>query len=235
MRLSLFSLASFSTVFAAALALAGCGNSGSSTSGTTSSGGSGGSGGTSSGGTSSGGSGGTGGTGTTGTTTTTTMAPEGPTIPQVPTTYHLLAGAQALPKPGFQAGFGVVGDGTGTYQLVWTGNTGPMDPAVSFTGTLWTKGKFTSVTPGCLDGSCPVEAEDKFTGPGPAKGGGQYISFDATSTNDIDGIELTIDTEPLILDLLYNGQRQTPRVIYTKADTMSPSNPLEIPFAITDQ
>ena len=122
MRLSFFPFASSTVLLAAALALAGCGNSGSTTTTSGATGGTGGAtGGTSTGG--AGATGGSGGTGGTGTTSSTNTFPEGEAIPTVMMTYDLAAGAAPLPKPGFQAGYGFMGDGSGTYQVIWTGNT----------------------------------------------------------------------------------------------------------------
>lgn len=228
MRLTPFSFASL-PILAFALGLAGCGGSSGTTSGTAGST------------TTTGSTGGTGGSSTTtttsstgGTTTTTTTMAEGPAIPTGVTTYNLKAAAGIIPQPGFMAGYGIASDGAGTYVLAWTGNTGGGNPPIPFEGHIWTSGKFTSVTPGCSDNSCTLEAEDKVSDIELAKGGGQHISFTSMSSDDYDGIEFVVDSEPVVFDLLYDGARKTGRVIYANADKGgSPSNPLEIPFAIT--
>jgi hypothetical protein len=189
--------------------VAGCGGGGTTSSGT--------------GATTSGGGGGAGGGGTSTTTTTTGagmgggsatastgtgLGMDGPPVPVGAPVYKLSPGAMTPIAPGTQAGFGISGDGAGSFKLIWTGNTGPGNPAVAFEGSIWTTGHFSNILLGCFNDSCALESDDVISPPDGAMGGGEHIGFKATSTNDLDGFEFTVDKEPVYFELTYDGQIQ---------------------------
>jgi hypothetical protein len=169
----------------------------------------------------------------TGTSTSTGLGMDGPPVPADAPVYTAKANAETTVKPGSQAGFGISGDGFGTFKLIWTGNTTKGNPAVKFEGSVWTTGAFSDIALGCSDDSCTLEDDDVVDPVTGAMGGGQYIHFKATSTDDLDGFEFSTDVEPVYFDLKYDGLAQTPRVVYVDAAAQSPANPQKIPFGIT--
>ncbi len=168
--------------------------------------------------------------------TGTGLAMTGPPVPVDAPVYHETPDVMTPIMPGVQAGYGISTDGQGTFQLIWTGNTTPGNPAVAFTGSVWTTGKFTMVARGCTNLMCGLEMEDVVSPTDGAMGGGEHIAFTATSTNDLDGFEFIVDKEPVYFDLKYDGQSQTGRVIYVDSDKGgSPANPQKMPFGIMAQ
>jgi hypothetical protein len=176
---------------------------------------------------------GAGGGGGSSTSTSTGLGMDGPPVPVDAPVYNLKANATTPIKPGSQAGYGITGDGFGTFVIAWTGNTQPGNPPVTFEGSVWTTGHFSSIVLGCSDASCTLEPDDVVSPPDGAMGGGEHIGFKTTSTDDLDGFEFSTDKEPVYFELKYDGLIQTPRVVYADADNGgSPANPQKIPFGI---
>lgn len=166
----------------------------------------------------------------------TGLGMDGPPVPTDAPVYNMKPNGGTSVAPGSQAGYGITGDGAGTFVIFWTGNTQPGNPAVTFEGSIWTPGHFSSIFLGCSDDSCTLEPDDVISPVDGSMGGGEHIGFKTTATDDLDGLEFFADKEPVYFDLMYDGQRQNGRVVYSNADKMgSFGNPQKIPFGITSK
>jgi hypothetical protein len=166
----------------------------------------------------------------------TGLGMDGPPVPVGAPVYNMKPGGGTSVGPGSQAGYGITGDGAGTFVIFWTGNTQPGNPPVAFEGSIWTQGHFSGIALGCSDDSCTLEAGDVVGPVDGSMGGGEHIGFKTTATDDLDGLEFTVDKEPVYFDLMYDGQRQNGRVVYSNADKGgSFGNPQMIPFGITSK
>ena len=232
--ISIHDLTRWSLPCAALLAcVAGCGSDGTTSSGTTSTSGGGGAGGGKSTTTST--AAGMGG-GSTSASSSTGLGMDGPPVPVDAPVYKMQPNGGTQVGPGKQAGFGITGDGFGTFVIFWTGNTQPGNPPVTFEGSIWTTGHFSSIVLGCSDDSCTLEPDDMIASPDGSMGGGEHIGFKTTASDDLDGLEFYVDKEPVYFDLVYDGQRQNGRVVYSNAEKGGAySNPQKIPFGITAQ
>lgn len=227
MRTSFASLLVPFAVSLAALALVGCGGDGSSSS---TAGGGGGSGGAGGGGSNTTGAGMT--TTGNGMTTTTGIGMGGPPVPTDAPVYNLLPGAETLVGPDYQASFGITALDSSNYRIIWSGGTGSDGAPVAFEGSIWTKGTFKSITPGCDDQSCEFEEGDEIV-PQSIVDGGQYFGFKAKATTDLDGIDFSVDQEPVYFELLHEGFPTTTRVLFPKTENGGGmSQPEQIPFAL---
>ena len=107
---------------------------------------------------------------------------------------------------------------------------------MAFEGSIWTPGHFSSIALGCSNNSCTLEPDDVVGPVDGSMGGGEHIGFKTTATDDLDGLEFHADKEPVYFDLMYDGQRQNGRVVYSNADKNgSFGNPQMIPFGITSK
>lgn len=166
----------------------------------------------------------------------TGLGMDGPPVPTMAPVYNMKPNGGTSVAPGSQAGYGITGDGSGTFVIAWTGNTSPGNPPVTFEGSIWTLGHFSSIVLGCSDDSCTLEPDDIVAPVDGSMGGGEHIGFKTTATNDLDGLEFFVDKEPVYFDLMYDGQRQNGRVVYSNADKGgSFGNPQQIPFGITSK
>jgi hypothetical protein len=148
-----------------------------------------------------------------------------------PPVYRVQPGASTVIVAGTQPGYGITASLGGTYRAVWTGQ-GP-HAYNNFTGTIYTPGHFTDVTPGCSGNACPVEANDIFNAPFAVAGGGEQFTFDTVASTGIDGVDFTIDLEPVEFDLVIDGVRYPDLVFFTNTDTGSVVSPSTIPFDLT--
>jgi hypothetical protein len=156
-----------------------------------------------------------------------------PPASAVPESYLITPGAALAVQPGVQAEYVITANAAGTYRLVWTGDALSTGLAREFSGTVWTLGHFPDVAPGCADGSCPIESANAVSGVGALAGGGESVTFDAFTTSTIDGIDLTVDVEPIYFDLTIDGVRQPTAILFPSS--AGTSDPLTVPFGLAAQ
>jgi hypothetical protein len=123
------------------------------------------------------------------------------------TIFPLELGSKPPMQPGLASGYELVSKTPSNYRFRWTGDfvSHPAPVGRHFQGSVWTAGHFTSVTPGCDDGSCALEeGEDHLSGIENVAGG-QRIVWDTVVWNGWDGFSFTTDAEPLYLELLVDG------------------------------
>ena len=107
---------------------------------------------------------------------------------------------------------------------------------MAFEGSIWPLRHFSSIVLGCSDDSCTREPDDVVSPVDGSMGSGEHIGFKTTATNDLDGLGLHVDKEPVDFDLMSDGQRQNGRVVHSNADKGgSFDNPQQIPFGITSK
>jgi hypothetical protein len=143
--------------------------------------------------------------------------------------YHVDPGASISIQPGTRAGYGIAASAGAKYRIVWTGDAGASGTFRQFSGSVCTRGTFTSFVRGCENQACPLEADDWVSQPF-AVSGGQCIVWDALTTTGIDGFDFTVSAEPVYLDMDIDGQRSTMSVYFTSGGTMS--NPATFPFGL---
>jgi len=136
-------------------------------------------------------------------------------IPTGATVYDIVPGASTLIPPG-QAGYAITANTGGSYRLVWTGDTGTSGVRRSFQGSVWTPGRFNTVTAGCIGGGCAVEGNDTVKTP-VAITGGERVDFDANTAEGVDGFDMTVTFEPVYFDLIIDGQRYPELVFFSSA------------------
>jgi hypothetical protein len=147
-------------------------------------------------------------------------------------TYSVDPGASLIVAPGSQAGYGITANTGGTYRIVWTGEGGVTGTFNSFTGTVWTTGHFDSFTPGCSDGSCPLESNDSVGQP-TAVTGGETIDFSATTSTGLDGFDFSVTVEPVYFELFVDGTHRPDLVFFSSGGQAS--NAGTDPFALSTQ
>ena len=104
-------------------------------------------------------------------------------------TYRILPGAGTIIEPGTQAGYGITANVGGSYRLVWTGDGNQSGTYREFWGSVYTGGRFTSVSQGCAGGACTFGADDMVTAPAAAPGGGERVDFDSFAATGINGFD----------------------------------------------
>jgi hypothetical protein len=122
--------------------------------------------------------------------------------------YATLVGGAVGVAPGTQAGYALTAPSPMSYELRWTGDyftTG--DGYKEFYGSVWTTGHFASITPGCLDEACPLEAGDFVSNAYPVPGG-ERIDWDTFALDGWDGLSFTTDTEPVVFEVAVDGVRR---------------------------
>jgi len=138
-------------------------------------------------------------------------------------------GSGVVLQPGTQAGYGITASGGQSYRLVWTGDAGTSSSYHEFYGSVYTKGSFTNVTPGCAGNACPLESGD-YVSPAYTISGGQEIDFDTFATTGIDGFDFVSDTEPVYFDLFIDGVHY-PNFVYFMSGGVQ-SAPTSVPFSL---
>jgi hypothetical protein len=156
-------------------------------------------------------------------------------------TYRILPGAASLSLVGSQAGYSISGNTGGSYRLVWTGDATTSGSYHEFWGSVWTQGTFDSLSRGCGDGSCALEAGDVVSS-AHSGAGFQRIDWDTFASDGLDGFDFTatVDTpdKPVVFDLWIDGQRYPDLVFFPATDTTPPgtlSSVSAIPFGLTTQ
>jgi hypothetical protein len=156
-------------------------------------------------------------------TTFTPPSPIGATV------YTILPGAGTL-VGGDQPGMGVtVASDASEWRAVWTGNSA-LD-YTDFRGYIYTAGTFTSVTPGCSDGSCALEAGDILAAPVAYPDGGQWITFDTQALDGFDGLDFSVDSQPVAFYLEVQYQA-APALVYFTDGTNLAASPTALPFGL---
>jgi hypothetical protein len=163
--------------------------------------------------------------------------PPPPFHPPPPTisvdTYRIAPGAVTVVDTS-RPGYGITANIGNSYRAVWTGNTSL--GYNEFRGYIYTPGTFTSVTPGCSDGSCALSTGDTISSVSAVAGGGQQIDFDTiASDGNLDGLDFTVDIEPVEFYMEVQGVADPTLVFFTSTDTGVVSNPAHLPFALTTQ
>ncbi len=114
-------------------------------------------------------------------------------------------GSKRPMRPGLASGYELVSEGSGRYRFRWTGDfLVTHSGGRRFQGSVWTAGHFTSVVPGCDDGSCALEDED-YVSAVQHVGGGERIDWDTMAWWGWDGFSFTTDAEPLSFELDVEG------------------------------
>jgi hypothetical protein len=147
-------------------------------------------------------------------------------------TYRIQPGGSTIISPGTQAGYGITANLGGSYRAVWTGDSAVSGQYSNFTGSIYTPGHFTSFDPGC-GGGCPDESNDVFYAPTAVAGGGEQITFDTIATDGIDGVDFSVDLEPVEFDLRIDGTAYPDLVFFPDTDTGQISSPESNPFDLT--
>ena len=101
-----------------------------------------------------------------------------------------------------------------------------------FFGSVWTSATFTSVHPGCSDGSCTA-GSGSIGSPVNLAGGGQRVDFDTVPGASLNGFDFVSSAEPVFFDLFIDGVRQPTQVFFPSAATGMTATPSDIPFALT--
>ena len=156
----------------------------------------------------------------------TTFAPPSPIGATV---YTILPGAGTLVDSN-QPGMGItVASDSSQWRAVWTGNSA-LD-YTDFRGYIYTPGTFTSVTPGCSDGSCALEAGDVVAAPVAYPDGGQWITFDTQALDGFGGLDFAVDSEPIVFYLEVEYQA-APELVYFTDGTNRAASPTALPFGL---
>jgi hypothetical protein len=119
-------------------------------------------------------------------------------------TYKIQPGVPTGVQPGVQAGYSITSSGPGAYRIFWTGDVKSGGEYHLFTGRIHTPGHFTQSIPGCSDGSCALEAGDSVSSP-TQDATGQTIEFNTYASVATDGLDFTVDMEPVTFDLDIDG------------------------------
>jgi hypothetical protein len=121
--------------------------------------------------------------------------------------YPLPPGTTVPLRVGEAMGYQLLAIGPGAYRFRWTGDfLANHESGRKFQGSVFTRGHFTSVTPGCDDGSCPLEEGEDYLSPIERVQGGERIRWDTVVWNGWDGFSFKTDAEPLYLELYVEGR-----------------------------
>lgn len=153
----------------------------------------------------------------------------------VPTTApvsRIEPGAGTVVQPGVAAGYGITASPGGSYRIVWTGDAAASASYREFTGSIYTTGHFSTVTPGCANNACALESGDSVSLP-VLTSGGMRIDFDTTATTGIDGLDFVVDTEPVFFNLYIDGAPYPELVMFTDGSTHQNASAPSMPFGLT--
>jgi hypothetical protein len=155
------------------------------------------------------------------------------TIPTSSTSYELRVGATVPVSPGVRVGYALTAPQAMAYQFRWTGDAAVTgDGYQNFYGSIWTTGHFTSLTPGCTNQACPLEAGD-YVSAITQVDGGERIDWDTDASTGWDGFSFTTDTEPVYFDVLIDGSRHPELFVYPDRTTGQPATPAVSPFGMS--
>jgi hypothetical protein len=150
--------------------------------------------------------------------------------------YTLQVGAAIAIEAGTKTGYVLTADRPGSYKFRWTG-----DALVAgrrsrrFNGAIWTSGHFTSLVPGCGDGSCALEKMgDYVSAIRRLPGGGERIDWVTTASEGWDGFSFTADSEPVFFDVNVEGEPRSDLFAFPAAG-VGPSTPASNPFGIASR
>jgi hypothetical protein len=148
--------------------------------------------------------------------------------------YVALVGGTDGVSPGTLAGYTLSPTALKTYRFRWTGDNIVTGVGYrEFYGSLWTTGHFTSVTPGCINQVCPLEAGD-FVSTAYAVPGGERIDWDTFASDGWDGFSFTTDTEPVFFDVFVDGQARPDLYLFPSAlNEGTPLSPASTPFGMS--
>lgn len=152
-------------------------------------------------------------------------------IPSDAPVSRILPGAGTIIQPGIQAGYGITASLGSTFRIVWTGDAAASGSYRSFTGSIYTLGNFLTLIPGC-GGECPLEGGDYISAP-LATPGGTRIDFNTVTSIGLDGLDFSVDVEPVYFDLLIDGLRYPSLVFFTETTTQAIASAPAIPFGLT--
>ena len=131
--------------------------------------------------------------------------------------------------PGAQVGYALTAPALESYHFRWTGDAAVVaDGYHEFYGSVWTQGHFTSLTPGCANGDCPLEQGD-FVSNVEQVTGGERIDWDTFALDGWDGFSFTTDSEPVYFDVYVDGSRHPELVQFPSG--MGNLHPATSPFA----
>ena len=136
---------------------------------------------------------------------------------------------------GADGGYFITANTGGSFRLVWTGDVNQAPQYHHFTGSVWTEGHFTSLTPGCTLGFCPLEKDDYISVPHVTTGG-QRIDWDTFAADGFDGLDFVVDTVPIFIEPYVDDAAQPTLVYFPATDNGGQvSNTGAIPFGLTTQ
>ena len=147
--------------------------------------------------------------------------------------YPLAVGATTGVRPGYEVGYGVTAIGPNAYRITWTGDATVAGTGYrEFSGSIWTSGRFTSVTPGCGASACPLEDGDYVSAP-IAISQGERIDWDTYASVGFDGFDVTTDGGEVYVDALVDGARRADLVyLPLAAQGGHVVSPTLFPFAV---
>jgi hypothetical protein len=152
--------------------------------------------------------------------------------------YPIQVGAKVPISGGTKLGYVLVATGPGSYRFRWTGDTVVTGHGFrKFHGSVWTAGHFTSLVPGCDDGSCALEdMGDYVSGVQSMPGGGERIDWVTMAADGWDGFSFTTDTEPVFFDVNIEGAPRPDTFVFPTAASGGASvTPASNPFGILSQ
>lgn len=136
-------------------------------------------------------------------------------------------------RPGYDLGYFLTANTGNSFRVVWSGDAAGSRSYRNFTGSIWTPGNFTALSPGCVDGSCALESEDYVSEPY-VSGAGSRIDFDTLNGNGIDGVDFVVDALPVYFQLNIDGYANPMLVFFPATDNGGQvSNVGDIPFGLT--
>jgi hypothetical protein len=157
--------------------------------------------------------------------------PVGGDLPASAAVYRIIAGANADVPSGAPVAYAITYSG-GAYRLEWIGSGAPIGD--HFSGSIWTRGSFTTITPGC-SGHCEFSSGDWLSQPTAVASGGQRLDFDTLAPQSTTGLDFVVDTEPVYFQLLVAGQPSPGATWYPDTDFGVTRNPGEMPFGLSTQ
>jgi len=116
------------------------------------------------------------------------------------------------------------------YRVFWFSD--PAGDNIDVHGSLWTRGHFLTVIPGCANQACAVEDNDSVSS-AQSISGGQRVDFDTQVSTGIDGVDVTVDTEPLYFDITLGGAHVASDVFCSSGGQQV--SPASLPFGFTSE
>jgi hypothetical protein len=157
---------------------------------------------------------------------------DAPFPPPTTPVYKLQVGAANPVAPMVRVGFGLsvlsVPQGD-RFKVVWTGDGATPGILHELWGSIYSPGAFSDVLVGCENDACPIESNDLVSAVYLVSGG-ERIDFDTMCADELDGIEFSVNAEPVYFDLWADGARQPMQVWFTAAPSGMLANAGEIPF-----